>query len=81
MTSVSKDVYTNGSDDIVNEHNSEYQSTIKMKPADVKSSLYIDFVVENNNKDPKCKVGDYVRISNYFWKMLHSKLVRRSFYD
>ena len=37
-----------------------------MKPVDVKSSLYIDFAVENNNKDPKCKFGAYVRISKYF---------------
>ena len=36
-----------------------------MKPGDVKSSAYIDFAVENNNKDPKCKVGDFVSISNY----------------
>ena len=36
-----------------------------MKPVDVKSSLYIDFAVENN-KDPKCKFGGYVRILKYF---------------
>ena len=36
-----------------------------MKPADVKSSIYIDFGVENNDADPKFKVGDHVRISKY----------------
>ena len=36
-----------------------------MKPVDVKSSTSIDFVVKNNNKDLKFKVGDDVRISKY----------------
>ena len=26
---------------------------------------YIDFDIENNEKEPKCKLGDHVRISNY----------------
>ena len=34
-----------------------------MKPVDVKDNTYIDFGKENNNKDPKFKVGDHVRIS------------------
>ena len=33
-----------------------------MKPADVKSSTYIDSSKEINNKDPKIKIGDIVRI-------------------
>ena len=42
-------------------------NTIKMKPVDVKDNTHIDFEkeVNNNNKDPKFKVGDYVRISKY----------------
>ena len=36
-----------------------------MKPIDVKSSAYIDFGVENNDKDHKFKVDDHVRISKY----------------
>ena len=36
-----------------------------MKPIDVKSSTYIDFEVENNNKVHKFKVYDRVRISKY----------------
>ena len=36
-----------------------------MKPIDIKSSTYIDFAVENNDKGPKFKVGDNVRISKY----------------
>ena len=38
-------------------------STIKMKPNNVKSNTYIDFAIENNNKDPKFEVDDHVRIS------------------
>ena len=36
-----------------------------MKPADVKSSKYIDFGIEHNDKDPKFKIGDHVRISKH----------------
>ena len=36
-----------------------------MKPADVNSSPYIDFNKENNNDQPKFKVGDHARISEY----------------
>ena len=36
-----------------------------MKPADVKDNTYIDFKKEVNDKDPKFKVGDHVRISKY----------------
>ena len=53
-----------------------------MKPIDVKLSAFIDFGVKNNHKNPKVKVGDYVRISKYqkaFAKRLQAKLVRRSF--
>ena len=34
-----------------------------MKPVDVKRNTYIDFEKEVNDKDPKFKVGDNVRIS------------------
>ena len=36
-----------------------------MKPIDVKDNAYIDFGKEVNDKDPKFKVGDHVRISKY----------------
>ena len=36
-----------------------------MKPVDVKNNTYIDFKKEVNDKDPKFKVGDHVRISKY----------------
>ena len=65
MTSVSKNVYIDKLDDIVNEYNNTYHRTIKMKPVDVKDNAYIDFNKEVNDKDPKFKVGDHVRISKY----------------
>ena len=36
-----------------------------MKPIDVKDNTYINIGEELNDKDPKLKVGDHVRISNY----------------
>ena len=70
MTSISKNVYINKLNDIVNEYNNTYHRTIKMEPVDVKDNTYIDSMElgsskEVNDKDPKCKVGDYVRISKY----------------
>ena len=41
------------------------------KPVNVKSNTYINSSKEINNKDPKFKVGDNVRISKY--KNLFSK--------
>ena len=84
MTSVSKNVYIEDLAHIVNKYNNTYNSTIKMKPDDIKSSTYIDFGIENNEKDSKFKVGDHVRISKYkniFAKRLCFKLVRRSVCD
>ena len=65
MTLVSKNVYIDKLDDIVGEYNNTYHRTIKMKPVDVKDNTYIDFKKEVNDKDPKFKVGDHVRISKY----------------
>ena len=36
-----------------------------MKPIDVKDNTYINTDKKINNKDPKFKVGDRVRISKY----------------
>ena len=65
MTAISKNVYIKKLDDIVNEYNNTYHRTIKMKPVHVKNNTYIDFEKEVNNKNPKFKVGDHVRISKY----------------
>ena len=63
MTSISKNVYIDKLDDIVNEYNNTYHTIIKMKPIDVKDNTYINTDKEANNKDPKFKVGNHVRIS------------------
>ena len=65
MATVSKNVYYNVLDDIVKNHNNTRHSTIKMKPIDVKDNTYINTDKKINNKDPKFKVGDRVRISKY----------------
>ena len=65
MTSVSKNVYIDKLDDIVKKYNNTYHASIKMKPVDVKDNTYIDFKKESNDKNPKFKVGDHIRISKY----------------
>ena len=55
---------------IVNEYNNAYHITKKMKQVNVKDNTFIDSIElhsskEVNDKDPKFKVGDYVRISKY----------------
>ena len=65
MTKVSINVYIDKLDDIVNKYNNTYHSTIKMKPVDVKSNTYIDSSKKINDKDPKFKIDDIVRISKY----------------
>ena len=65
MTSISKNVYIDKLDHIVNKYDNTYHNTIKMKHVDVKSSTYTAPGKEINNKDPKVKVGDNVSISKY----------------
>ena len=53
-----------------------------MKSIDANPNTYTDFHVENNDKDPKFKTGDQVRISKdkrTFVKDYTPKLIRRSF--
>ena len=65
MTSISKNAYINKLEDIVGEYNNTYHRKIKMKHVEFKNNTYIDFKKEVNDKDPKFKVGDHVRISKY----------------
>ena len=70
MTSMSKNVYIDTLDDIVGEYNNTYHRTIKMKPIDVKDNTYVDSMElhskkEVNDKDPRFKIGDHVRIFKY----------------
>ena len=65
MTLISKNVYIDKLDCIVNKYNNTYHRTIKMKPVDVKDNTYINFDKKINDEDPKFKVGDHIRISKY----------------
>ena len=65
MTSISKNMYIDKLDDIVDEYNNTYHTTTKRKPIDVKDNTYINTDKETNDKDPKFKVGDRVKISKY----------------
>ena len=52
-------------DDVVDEYNSAYHIKIKLKPIDVKGNTYINIGKEVNDKEPKFKFSDHVRISKY----------------
>ena len=65
MTAISKNVYFNLSDDIVNKYNNTVHKTIKIKPINVKDNTCAEYSENFNKKDPKFKIGDRVRISKY----------------
>ena len=65
MTSISKNVYINKLDDIVNKYNNTYHKTIKMKHVDANPSMHTDVKKENKEEGTKFKVGDNVIISKY----------------
>ena len=65
MTAISKNVYFDVLNDIVNKYNNTIHRTIKMKPIDVTDNSFAEYNEEFNKKGPKFKVGDHVRISKY----------------
>ena len=65
MADISKHIYFDVLDDIVEKYNNTYDNTIKMKPVDLKSDSFAEYNKKSNEKDPKFKVGDHVRISKY----------------
>ena len=65
METISKNVYFDVLDDIVDEYNNTYHKTIKMKPIDVRDDSFSEYNEESNEKNPKFKVGDHVRISKF----------------
>ena len=65
MTAISKNVYFDVLDDIVNKYNNTVHKTIKMKPINVMGDSYAEYNEDFNKKDPKFKVSDYVRILKY----------------
>ena len=65
MTAVSKKVYFDMLNDIVNKYNNTVHRTIEMKPVEVTSDSYAEYNEDFNITKPKFKVGDHVRISKY----------------
>ena len=65
LKGLSKNVYIDKLEYIVDEYNNTYHATIKMKPTDVKDNTYINTDKETNDKDLKFKVGDRARIPKY----------------
>ena len=65
MTAISKNVYFDVLDDIVNKYNNTVHKTIKMKPIDVTDDSHAKYNEDFNKKAPKFKVGDHARISKY----------------
>ena len=65
MTTISKNVYIDVLNDIVNKCNNTVHRTIKMKPIDFTGGSYVEYNEDFNKKDPKFKVNDHVRISKY----------------
>ena len=64
MASISKNVYIDIFNDIVNKYNNTYHSTRKMKPLDL-NQTYINSSKKINDQDPKFEIGDIIRISKY----------------
>ena len=62
MSSISKNGYIDKLDDIVNKYNNKKHRTIKMKPI---HNTYIVFDKELNDKGPKFKISDHIRVSKY----------------
>ena len=65
LTAISKNVYFDVLDDIIDEYNNTYHKTIKMKPIDVGDDSFAEYNEKSNEKDPKFKVVDHARISKF----------------
>ena len=66
MTAISKNVYFDVLNDIVDEYNNTVHKTIKIKPIEVTDDYYAEYNENFNKKDPKFKVDEKnVRISKY----------------
>ena len=65
MTTISKNVYIDVLNDIVNKYNNTVHITIKIKPIDVTGDSYVEYNEDFNKKGPTFKVNDHVRISKY----------------
>ena len=67
MGTVSKNVYFDVLDGIVNKYNNTVHRTIKMKRIDVTSHSYAEHNKDSDETEPKNKVGDRVKIQKHFF--------------
>ena len=65
MTAISKNIYFDVLDDIVNKYNNTVHKTIKIKPHHVTDDSYAEYKEDFNKNHPKFKVSDHVIISKY----------------
>ena len=66
MTAISKNIYFDVLDDIVDKYNNTVHKTIKIKPIEVTGDYYAEYNEDSSNKkEPKFKVGGNVEISKY----------------
>ena len=76
---VSKNVYFDVLDDIVNKSNNTVHKTIKWNQTDDTSDSYAEYNEDSNITKPIFKVGYHVRISKYKNILLKDKPERRNF--
>ena len=62
VTAISKNVYFDVLDNIVDKYNKTVHKTIKIKPIDVTGDSYAKYNENSNKKGPKFKISDRVRI-------------------
>ena len=70
--------------DVVNKYSNTFHRAIKMKPAHVKPSIYIDSSKEIHDEDLKFKISDivtirkYINVPNWFEEMFLIKKVKNA---
>ena len=69
MTAISQNIYFDVLENIVDKYNNTVHRTIKMKPIEVTNDSFAEYNEDSNNKNPKFKVGDHVRIKNLSTKI------------
>ena len=75
MKAISKNVYFDVLNDIVDEYSNKCHKTIKLKPINVGDDSFAEYNEKPNEKDPKFKVGDHVRILKYITFLIKNMLL------
>ena len=60
MTAISKNIFFDVLDDIVDKYNNTVHRTIKIKPIEATDNYYAKYNEYPNKKTPKFKVGDKI---------------------